>query len=71
LHRRGQLRRACIPRHHERRQRNRRLVSRQVSRAQLGRDAAAQLAYEEALLLTGNAVERQFLLDRLGSLGGG
>jgi len=38
---------------------------------QLGRDAAAQLAYEEALLLTGNAVERQFLLDRLGSLGGG
>jgi len=25
----------------------------------------------EALLLTGNAVERQFLLDRLGSLGGG
>jgi RNA polymerase sigma factor (sigma-70 family) len=38
---------------------------------QLGSDAAAQLAYEEALLLTGNAVERQFLLDRLGSLGGG
>jgi len=28
-------------------------------------------ACEEALLLTGNAVERQFLLDRLGSLGGG
>jgi len=36
---------------------------------QLGRGAEAQLAYEEALLLTENAVERQFLLGRLASLG--
>ena len=35
---------------------------------QLGRDGAARLAYEEALLLTENAVERQFLLGRLAAL---
>ncbi len=34
----------------------------------LGRDVDARLAYEEALLLTENAVERQFLLGRLESL---
>jgi RNA polymerase sigma factor (sigma-70 family) len=37
---------------------------------QLGRDAAAQLAYEEALLLTENHVERQFLLARLAARDG-
>ncbi|MEP7019574.1 MAG: DUF6596 domain-containing protein [Pseudonocardiales bacterium] len=36
---------------------------------QLGRGDAARLAYEEALLLTENVVERNFLLDRLASLG--
>jgi len=35
---------------------------------QLGRSGDARLAYEEALLLSGNAVERAFLLDRLGQL---
>jgi RNA polymerase sigma factor (sigma-70 family) len=35
---------------------------------QLGRGADARLAFEEAILLTGNAVERQFLLGRLESL---
>jgi len=38
---------------------------------QLGRGAGARLAYEEALMLTENAVERQFLLGRLASLGNG
>jgi RNA polymerase sigma factor (sigma-70 family) len=36
---------------------------------QLGRDAAARLSYEESLMLTENAVERQFLLGRLAALG--
>ena len=35
---------------------------------QLGRSSDARLAYEEALLLSGNAVERAFLLDRLEQL---
>ena len=35
----------------------------------LGRPDEARLAYEEALLLTENAVERQFLAGRLGELG--
>jgi RNA polymerase sigma factor (sigma-70 family) len=35
----------------------------------LGRDAEARLAYEEALLLTENEVERQFLTRRLTELG--
>ena len=35
---------------------------------QLGRSGDARLAYEEALLLSENAVERAFLLDRLGQL---
>jgi RNA polymerase sigma-70 factor, ECF subfamily len=37
---------------------------------QLGQADAAQLAYEEAILLTENTVERQFLLDRLAALDG-
>ena len=37
---------------------------------QLGRSGEARMAYEEALLLSENAVERDFLLDRLGQLGG-
>jgi RNA polymerase sigma-70 factor (ECF subfamily) len=36
---------------------------------QLGRTSEARLAYEEALLLTGNAVERDFLAARLDQLG--
>jgi RNA polymerase sigma-70 factor (ECF subfamily) len=36
----------------------------------LGRDADARAAYEEALLLTDNEVERQFLLDRVTGLAG-
>ena len=36
---------------------------------QLGRTSEARLAYEEALLLTGNAVERDFLAARLAQLG--
>lgn len=36
----------------------------------LGRTADARLAYEEALLLTENAVERAFLADRLATLPG-
>ena len=36
---------------------------------QLGRVDEARLAYDEALLLTENAVERRFLLDRLATLG--
>ncbi|GIF67630.1 RNA polymerase subunit sigma-24 [Asanoa ishikariensis] len=35
---------------------------------QLGRVSAAASAYEEALVLTSNDVERRFLLERLGSL---
>jgi RNA polymerase sigma-70 factor (ECF subfamily) len=35
---------------------------------QLGRNAEARTAYEEALLLTDNAVERDFLADRLAHL---
>ncbi|MER8184673.1 DUF6596 domain-containing protein [Kitasatospora sp. NPDC094015] len=35
----------------------------------LGRTAEAEAAYQEALLLTGNAVERRFLADRLERLG--
>ncbi len=35
---------------------------------QLGRRSDARMAYEEALLLSENAVERTFLLDRLGQL---
>jgi RNA polymerase sigma factor (sigma-70 family) len=35
---------------------------------QLGQASAAHLAYEEAILLTENVVERQFLLDRLAAL---
>ena len=35
----------------------------------LGRTREARLAYEEALLLTGNAVERDFLAARLDQLG--
>ena len=35
----------------------------------LGRTGEARLAYEEALLLTGNAVEREFLATRLEELG--
>jgi predicted RNA polymerase sigma factor len=35
----------------------------------LGRTGEARLAYEEALLLTGNAVERDFLAARLDQLG--
>jgi RNA polymerase sigma factor (sigma-70 family) len=35
----------------------------------LGRTAEARLAYEEALLLTGNAIERGFLAARLAELG--
>jgi RNA polymerase sigma-70 factor (ECF subfamily) len=35
---------------------------------QLGRSSDARMAYEEALLLSENAVERAFLLDRLGQL---
>jgi RNA polymerase sigma-70 factor (ECF subfamily) len=34
----------------------------------LGRDDEARLAFEEALLLTENEVERQFLADRLAAL---
>jgi RNA polymerase sigma-70 factor (ECF subfamily) len=34
----------------------------------LGRSSDARMAYEEALLLSENAVERAFLLDRLGQL---
>ncbi|MFJ4172128.1 RNA polymerase sigma factor [Paenarthrobacter sp. NPDC089714] len=37
--------------------------------AQLGRTTAAREAYEEALLLTGNGVERDFLAARLDQLG--
>ncbi len=36
----------------------------------LGRDGEARVAYEEALLLTDNEVERQFLLERAGNLPG-
>lgn len=36
----------------------------------LGRDADARLAYEEALALTDNEVERRFLLSRLAEVGG-
>ena len=36
---------------------------------QLGHADAARLAFEEALMLTENIVERQFLLGRLASLG--
>jgi RNA polymerase sigma factor (sigma-70 family) len=36
---------------------------------QLGRTGEARLAYEEALLLTGNAIERDFLAARLDQLG--
>ncbi len=36
----------------------------------LGRTAEARVAYEEALLLTENAVERDFLAGRLAELGG-
>jgi RNA polymerase sigma-70 factor (ECF subfamily) len=35
---------------------------------QLGRFAEARTAYEEALLMTDNAVERDFLADRLAEL---
>lgn len=35
----------------------------------LGRTADARLAYEEALLLTGNVIERGFLAGRLAELG--
>jgi RNA polymerase sigma factor (sigma-70 family) len=35
----------------------------------LGRTGEARTAYEEALLLTGNTVEREFLADRLHALG--
>jgi predicted RNA polymerase sigma factor len=35
---------------------------------QVGRSSEARLAYEEALLLSENAVERAFLLDRLGQM---
>jgi RNA polymerase sigma factor (sigma-70 family) len=35
----------------------------------LGRDADARVAYEEALVLIDNDVERQFLLDRVSTLG--
>ena len=35
----------------------------------LGRTGEARLAYQEALLLTGNAVERDFLAARLDQLG--
>jgi RNA polymerase sigma factor (sigma-70 family) len=38
---------------------------------QLDRADEARLAYEEAVLLTENIVERQFLIGRLGSLGDG
>ena len=34
----------------------------------LGRSGEARMAYEEALLLSENAVERAFLPDRLGQL---
>ncbi|MEU6586941.1 sigma-70 family RNA polymerase sigma factor [Nocardia sp. NPDC046763] len=37
--------------------------------AALGRTAEAQAAYEEAVLLTGNDVERRFLEDRIAALG--
>jgi predicted RNA polymerase sigma factor len=37
--------------------------------ARLGRLDEARTAYEEAVLLTGNEVERAFLADRLGALG--
>lgn len=37
----------------------------------LGRREEARVAYEEALVLTGNAVERDFLAARLRQLGGG
>jgi RNA polymerase sigma-70 factor (ECF subfamily) len=36
----------------------------------LGREGEARLAYEEALLLTANAVEREFLASRLRGLQG-
>ena len=36
----------------------------------LGRDDEARTAYEEALLLTENGVERQFLAGRLAALAG-
>jgi RNA polymerase sigma-70 factor (ECF subfamily) len=36
--------------------------------ARLGRVAEARIAYEEAILLTGNAVERDFLAGRLAEL---
>jgi RNA polymerase sigma-70 factor (ECF subfamily) len=35
---------------------------------QVGRSSEARLAYEEALLLSENAVERAFLMDRLGQM---
>jgi RNA polymerase sigma-70 factor (ECF subfamily) len=37
---------------------------------QLGRSSEARVAYEEALLLSENAVERDFLMDRLGQFDG-
>ncbi len=37
--------------------------------ADLGLTEQARTAYEEAILLTGNAVEREFLVDRLAALG--
>jgi RNA polymerase sigma-70 factor (ECF subfamily) len=37
---------------------------------QLGRGSEARVAYEEALLLSENAVERDFLMDRLGQFDG-
>ena len=37
----------------------------------LGRLTEARTAYEEALLLTGNDVERRFLVRQLAALGGG
>jgi RNA polymerase sigma-70 factor (ECF subfamily) len=36
--------------------------------ARLGHAAAARIAYQEAILLTGNAVERDFLAARLAEL---
>ena len=39
--------------------------------AKLGRVAAARTAYEEAILLTGNEVERDFLAARLAELEAG
>ena len=37
---------------------------------QLGRTNEARVAYQEALFLSENAVERDFLMDRLGQIGG-